>query len=280
MQSNFPLALSWTGLSEGGFVNDPLDPGGATNHGITHISLAIWRGVKSVTAAQVKALTKAEADQIYKAMYWDKVRGDLLPSGLDYAVFDYGVNSGPRRAIKDLQRALNALFVANLKVDGWIGEKTLDAIGMLDTQLLVELISDYCHRRWAFMKSLKHWKRFKNGWTTRVMGKHKGVQTTDIGVIDRATRLAASSLPVDQIPAPVPPTRDMPIAKAEPEQPSIVDAIKNPSGWGPLGSIVSLFGSLAAGSGPVQWGFAALIIIFALVGALYAFKLIQNMDPA
>ena len=91
-----PNIQSYVLASEGGYVNHPRDPGKATNMGITIATLRAWRG-RPVTNADVRDLSQEEALQIYKAQYWDTVRADQLPLGLDYLTFDYGVNSGPGR---------------------------------------------------------------------------------------------------------------------------------------------------------------------------------------
>lgn len=103
--SNFERALAHVLAFEGGFVNHPLDPGGATNLGITRAMLARARG-RPVTVAHVRALTRAEAASIYRRFYWNAVRADDLPGGLDLAVFDLAVNAGPTRAARLLQRTL------------------------------------------------------------------------------------------------------------------------------------------------------------------------------
>ena len=95
--ANFDRALTAVLRHEGGYVDHPSDPGGATNLGVTRATLAQWRG-RAVSKAEVKALTRAEAAKIYRALYWDEIAGDALPAGLDFAVFDYCVNSGPGRA--------------------------------------------------------------------------------------------------------------------------------------------------------------------------------------
>ncbi|MCH8240344.1 MAG: hypothetical protein IIB62_09910 [Proteobacteria bacterium] len=126
--ANCARALKLVGLSEGGYTNHRLDRGNwyegknvGTNHGISAPVLADWIG-RAPAAREMRALTKAEADKIYKAKYWDSVRGDYLPRGLDYAMFDYGVNSGPRRAIKALQRVVGA------EPDGLFGGMTERAL--------------------------------------------------------------------------------------------------------------------------------------------------------
>ncbi|WP_082555208.1 glycoside hydrolase family 108 protein [Devosia sp. Root635] len=106
MDRNFARALSAVLKQEGGYVDHPADPGGATNMGITHKTLARWRMVSpwwKLPKSAVMELQRPEAAKIYRANYWDAVRGDDLPSGLDLALFDFAVNSGPGRAVKMLQ---------------------------------------------------------------------------------------------------------------------------------------------------------------------------------
>lgn len=160
---------------EGGFVNDPQDNGGATNFGITHRTLADWRGVDSVSISDVKLLTKNEALLIYKNNYWNKCRCQDLPDGVDYCVFDFAVNSGPKTAGKYLQRSLG---FNKKNVDGVIGPYTLRHAHEADP---VFLIQDMCHRRLAFMQTLRSWKRFGRGWTRRV----KALEKTSIGFITK-----------------------------------------------------------------------------------------------
>lgn len=184
MHKNLEPALLWVLAHEGGYVNHPKDPGGATNMGVTQRVYDGYRKRKRLPVQSVRAIESSEVAEIYKSQYWDAVRGDDLPSGLDYAVFDYAVNSGPVRAIKDLQREVG------VKDDGLLGQITLGAIKEQD---VFDLIERLCNRRMAFLKRLKHWKTFGRGWTARVMGIHDGAQHEDIGVIDRAMRLATSN---------------------------------------------------------------------------------------
>ena len=143
---------------EGGYVDHPNDPGGATNMGVTIGRLSEVRGRK-VSKAEVKALTLAEAQEIYDRYYWRPVRGDDLPYGVDLTVFDYGVNSGPSRAAKELQRVVGAT------VDGRIGGETLKATILADGKRVIKAI---CARRLSFMRSLRIWETFKRGWSRRV----------------------------------------------------------------------------------------------------------------
>lgn len=161
-ESRFDLCLAEVLRHEGGYVDHPADPGGATNMGITHQTLARWRGVTPWSAlpkAAVRALTTAEAGRIYRANYWVRVEGDRLPPGLDLALFDFAVNSGPDRAIRVLQAALGVV------VDGQIGPLTLAAIAERPTSALV---SRLCDDRLAFLRRLSTFSTFGKGWTLRV----------------------------------------------------------------------------------------------------------------
>ena len=148
--------------SEGGYTNHPSDPGGPTNFGITIHDYR--RYIKaSGTAADVKAMKVEQAGVIYKARYWDAQECDHLPAGVDYCIFDYGVNSGIGRSEKVLQRIVGA------KVDGQIGVKTLKAVDIYIAAHGVEaLIAAICDERLAFLKSLKTWPVFGAGWGRRV----------------------------------------------------------------------------------------------------------------
>lgn len=161
MEDNFDASLALVLQSEGGFVNNKADPGGATNMGITRKTLAAWRHVSpwsSLPVSAVKQLTKDEASQIYKANYWRPVHGDDLPKGLDYAVFDFGVNSGPVSAIKALQAAVG------VPGDGLIGPVTLAAAARMPTTAILVL----CNNRLDALRHLPTWQTFGAGWTNRV----------------------------------------------------------------------------------------------------------------
>lgn len=122
---------------EGGFVNDPDDPGGATKLGIT---LNTWRkyghdidGNGTIDVNDIKLLTPELAAPVYKTMYWDKVGGDFINyQPLAEIVFDHAVNAGPWRAVKMLQHLLNTKFGKNLATDGQIGPNTLNAVNSVN----------------------------------------------------------------------------------------------------------------------------------------------------
>lgn len=147
-------------LFEGGYVDHPKDPGGCTNLGITRATLERWRR-EAVDCAAVRALGVAEATAIYRAHYWNAVRGDELPAGVDLVVFDAAVNSGRRRAVEWLQEAL----LLN-QVDGAIGPVTLGAVARHpDRAALVEAMIAL---RLRFLRGLRTFDTFGRGWTRRV----------------------------------------------------------------------------------------------------------------
>jgi len=158
MNRNFARALALVLKHEGGFVNHPKDPGGATNKGITIANYR--RYVKSNgTIADLKRISDADVAKVYKERYWDAVRGDELPSGIDYAVFDFAVNSGPSRSAKFLQSVLG------VPQDGEIGPVTMaKARGAKPDFVVIQL----CNKRLAWLKRLKTFTVFGKGWERRV----------------------------------------------------------------------------------------------------------------
>lgn len=147
---------------EGGYADHPSDPGGATNMGITHKTLARWRGVEpwwALDKTEVKALQKTEAAAIYKALYWERVKAASLPPGLDLAVFDYAVNSGPDRAVKTLQG------LVGVTQDGFVGPVTLTATARRDPRGLINAL---CDQRLNFLQRLAIFATFGRGWINRV----------------------------------------------------------------------------------------------------------------
>jgi lysozyme family protein len=185
VKHNADMAIRKILEHEGGYVNHPDDPGGATNKGITIATFR--RYIKhDGTIADLKALTTQQAVDVYKAQYWDKVRADDLPSGVDYTVADFAVNSGPSRAAKYLQAALG------VTQDGAIGPQTIAAAQSADTKSLIRKINA---DRLAFMKRIrggKLWKTFGRGWQRRV----DAVRSTSLALVDSA--------PVAVMPPPAP----------------------------------------------------------------------------
>lgn len=158
MKHNFAEALQKLLVHEGGFVDHPDDPGGMTNLGVTKAVWQEWVG-HPVGEKQMRNLTPAVVAPLYRAKYWNKIKGDDLPTGVDYVVFDAAVNSGAGRAAKWLQACVG------VDVDGDIGPKTLAAVNAFNPNQLIE---DYAKRRLSFLMDLKHWDTFGKGWSRRV----------------------------------------------------------------------------------------------------------------
>ena len=155
MKENYPQALKQVLKYEGGYVDHPKDPGGPTNKGVTQAVYDNWRKSQNLSIQSVRAIADSEVAAIYKNLYWDRISGDLLPSGVDFAVFDFAVNSGVSRAAKTLQA------VVGVTQDGVIGPATIQA-----TKTYVAMT--VTNKRLAFMQSLSIWSTFGKGWSARI----------------------------------------------------------------------------------------------------------------
>lgn len=158
MKENFDDCFERVLRHEGGFVNHPKDPGGMTNLGVTKASWEAFLG-RDVSEADMRALTPDSVKPFYKAMYWDKIKGDDLPSGVDYAAYDFAVNSGVGRAAKYLQR------IAGVADDGVIGKKSIEAVCAANP---AEMVEKLCDMRLSFLKALSTFSTFGRGWEKRV----------------------------------------------------------------------------------------------------------------
>lgn len=241
MKSTLPVSLDYLFGHEGGYVDHPNDPGGPTKYGITHKTLAAHRGVTLVTKQQVKDMTKAEAEEIYRKSYWNQSGGDLLPAGVDHVVFDMGVNAGPGTAVKILQRVLG---FTGKDVDGVVGVKTADQADKWPTGL-AGLIEEYSAARLDYYRKLKTWSKFGRGWTNRVNKAEKEAIALAMG----QHTLSAAVAP-DQITPKAPP---------EPEK-----ARRDPLAW--LAGAQPVLGGILAASpenGPLPWFIGASMFILA-----------------
>jgi len=160
-QSGFERALAAVLVHEGGYVNHPKDPGGATNKGVTQAVYDDWRVRQGLSKRSVREIEADEVSAIYRRDYWDRVRADQLPPGIDYAVFDFAVNSGVSRASRFLQA------VVGVPQDGVIGPATLAAVKAASGRSVIESLMD---KRLAFLKGLPTWGTFGKGWSSRVAG--------------------------------------------------------------------------------------------------------------
>lgn len=162
---NFDRALALVLKHEGGFVDHPRDPGGATNLGVT-IGTAKRLGIDvdgdgDTDVIDIKLLRVSDAAKVYRSEFWNKIRADELPAGVDYCVFDFAVNSGPKRAAMALQRAIG---VAD---DGVVGKFTLANLANKPVDQIIERV---CADRMTFLRRLSTFPVFGKGWTSRVNG--------------------------------------------------------------------------------------------------------------
>lgn len=151
---DFDTAFNTLLKHEGDYSNHRSDPGGKTRYGITE---AVAREVGY--RGDMRELPIDLAKRIYKSRYWDAVRAEELPAAIRYAVFDAAVNSGPRQAIRWLQRAVGATD------DGIIGPQTLAAVRAADPEQLVRRV---LAQRLRFMTELPNWPAFGRGWARRI----------------------------------------------------------------------------------------------------------------
>lgn len=197
MLDDFDRCHAITSVWEGGWSDNAKDRGGKTMYGITQATLSAWLG-RPASDNEIRRLDKATALAIYRKNYWDRVSGDALPNGVDLMIYDWGVNSGPKRAVMALQSILGVV------PDGWVGEKTITALISHDPRDLIEALFK---RRMEFLKDLgeEQWKEFGKGWTNRVNDVRK-----------KALAMA------DRKPAPAAPVSEAPVggtAKAVPAAP-------------------------------------------------------------
>ena len=157
MKDNFEQSLKMILHHEGLYVNHPSDPGGSTMRGVTQ---AVWEDWvdRPVTEEEMKSLTVDDVTPIYKKNYWDRIKGDALPSGVDFAVFDLAVNGGTGRGARMLQK------VVGVTQDGGIGPQTLGAVARMNP---VDIIEQYAVEREAFYRRLKTFDTFGRGWLRR-----------------------------------------------------------------------------------------------------------------
>lgn len=198
--SNREAAISKTLQYEGGYTNHPADPGGPTNWGITIADARMyWK--KDATAADVKAMPKSVAIEIYRKHYWDAMKCDSLPAGVDLAVFDFGVNSGVSRSL--------AYYAACPKTDP------------------VATVQVLCDKRLAFLKGLRTWATFGKGWNSRVVDvKAVAVKMARTGtlvptghVVEPTVGVGHTDAPkVAPAPAPAPKTPVLPKAPLDPHK--------------------------------------------------------------
>ena len=150
----FERALHFVLAEEGGYVNDPADPGGETNFGISKRAYPLW---------DIAGLTREQAAQLYRRDYWDVLSCEQLPPAIALIVFDAGVNQGPLPAARMLQLALG------VPVDGVVGPITLSAAMSQGLRILPDLIA----RRGLRYALTPNVERFGLGWYRRLARCHE-----------------------------------------------------------------------------------------------------------
>lgn len=203
---NYNACLAFTLRFEGGWSNHPKDPGGATMKGVIQRVYDGYRQRRGLPKRSVRYIEEQELQSIYRYQYWNTVCGDNLPAGVDLVVWDFGVNSGPARAIKYLQKALG------VKIDGVIGEATLHAIEQQDPVTLAKKI---CDLRMQFLRSLGTFKTFGKGWTSRVNSCRA-----------LAVKMATEAAPMRDTITPLPEAPEEPVEEVSPKadrEPTVTD---------------------------------------------------------
>lgn len=165
LPADFAACLRFTLREEGGFSDNPADPGGATQKGVTLETYTAWRHAKDEPAPTVddlRAISDDELDAIYSVEFFNPLRCHDLPRGLDLMLFDSAVNIGPKRAAIQLQRALG--FNAH-DVDGWVGPKTITSATRADALTLLSTLAAL--QQEAYFAS-PNYPTFGRSWLARV----------------------------------------------------------------------------------------------------------------
>lgn len=185
---SLPFILRW----EGGYVNHPSDPGGATNRGVTQKVYDAWRRSASQPTQDVRQLSNEEMNAIYEANYWQPARCDVLERQLDLVQFDTAVNMGVGRATRFLQAAVQC------QADGQFGSITLAAVQNCD---VASTIASYCNQRQSYYDRLvaanPKLAVFSKGWSNRLQALRNAV---GLPGFESAPRGLDESEPVQRVP--------------------------------------------------------------------------------
>ena len=159
----FTIGYGVAGLgAEGGFVDNPKDPGGATYRGVTLATYRDYLGDPSFTVTQLKALADPALAAFYGAEFWNVVAGDALPPGVGLSVFDMAVDANPRHSARQLQQAVGA------EQDGYVGPTTIAAAGKIAPGILVGHLASI---QLAYYRALPTYPTFGRGWSARVSSR-------------------------------------------------------------------------------------------------------------
>lgn len=271
MDRNFKRALKLVLAHEGGWADHPKDPGGATMKGVT---LATFRRfVKpDATKDDLRKITDGQLATVYRRHYWDVVAGASLPDGIDYAVFDFAVNSGPDRAAKYLQA------VVGVSQDGKIGPATISAA---KSMFPATIIHEYCDKRLAFLKGIQkgaQWKVFGKGWASRVAG-----------VRSEALKISGQPTPENPTIIETKVTVEVPVEVEKPVVPAKVEKeVRQKTNW-----LSGIFGGLFGAGGLSAWfagmdkdslilvaGIAIAVIVVMLLGGEWIIRRVRSIKKA
>ncbi len=172
MDNDFAPSLMFTLNQEGGFSDDPHDPGGPTFQGITLNEYRIWAGNPNLSVADLKAMTPEIVSGIYATSYWGPCFGGIVPAGIDLSVFDMGVNAGPHRSLVIMQTVLG------VTADGIVGPKTLAA---LDGVIVPSMLKKLAKAQGDFYRSLSTFRYFGKGWIARANARYNAAMGLLVG---------------------------------------------------------------------------------------------------
>lgn len=221
----FPQCLAETLRWEGGWSNDPVDPGGATMEGVIQVEYNAYRQHNGLSSQTVRQISNAELLDIYQHNYWLPMRCDGMPVGLDLLAFDFAVNSGVGQAVKSLQRVLG------LAIDGHLGAVTMNAIAQAAP---TQLVRSYMDERRRFLRNLKTFWHFGKGW----MDRCDGVEAAALHAVTKSPPMfdALADIP---IPLPDPDEQSAQIGKAPAQSPAPPVATEATVGVGGLGGLAA-----------------------------------------
>lgn len=240
MKSNYEACLAITLKWEGGDVDHPADPGGKTRWGITQATYNAYRKAHHLSQKSVFTMTKPEMLAIYKENYWDAVKGDTLGSGVDLAVWDYGVNSGPARAKKDLLSVVGGDSVSTIK--------------------------KLCAKRMSFVRGLKTWKTFGKGWSRRIAD----VEARAVKMAHQVSAPAKSVAPALKAEA----EKAVSTAKTQ------ANTTKTSGGVAAGGSLITGADTSAALDQYIAWGLLGLVFVGVGVAIYFHRKAKHNKERA
>lgn len=258
--SRFHACQAITARWEGGWSDHPDDPGGKTMYGLTSEVWSAYLKRHGKPPRPVRTATRAEVEELFKRQYWDVVRGDQLPPGIDLMVYDFAINSGPARAVRHLQAALG------VKQDGVVGHVTLAAAReAYDRDQDGDVILAMARSRLAFLQGLRTWRSFGRGWTNRV--KDVGQRAARMEAIEDQARtfaLAGKEARQHRRTDPAEPPEIYQPDKAGPPLPDPVTPappLESPSLWSLGGLLTSVIGALSNG-----WALAGLLLLLLFLG--------------